>query len=97
MNINILFAILILAIIGVASLIGSTRREDGIGAYLKAFIVTIIFFAVVISIGYLDFKQKFKDWNQGVCPECGEKWIFKSRDRGTEYWSCDNCQLVIRH
>lgn len=96
MNINILLAILILAIIAVASLIGIMRREDGIEAFLKAFIGTIIFFAVVISIGYLDFKQKFKDWNQGVCPECGEKWIFKSSDRGTEYWACDNCQIVIR-
>ena len=97
MSINILFAILILAIIAVASLIGLMRKEDGIKAFLGAFIGTIIFFTVVISIGYLDFKQKSKDWNQGVCPECGEKWIFKSSDGGTEYWSCDNCQIVIRH
>ena len=73
------------------------------GEWGKRIIAIVVSFAVGFGLsGALtaDAMGKQKDWNDGVCPECGTPWRFASaehlRHGGTiYYYVCDNCGKII--
>lgn len=100
--IYIILGLFVFSLIYFFTIVGMTNSKNKakggfIGAIGGILFVTLLFGAI-----FLDNKIDNEVWNNGVCPSCGEKWIFKSATatRGAHtydyYYSCDNCHDVIR-
>lgn len=85
-------------------LIGLGSFFYGVSNKLECFIVMLVTTFVLSCIfGLLTTNMAMKDnkeWNNGVCPSCGQVWEFKggSQCRGsyTYYYSCDDCHINIK-
>lgn len=65
-----------------------------------AFIGLVIAMAISGALT-LDSWIKHKDWNNGVCVECGGEYKFKSAAKArngaeTRYYTCEDCDHLIR-
>lgn len=74
----------------------SNKFECFIAALATTLVLSCAFGALTTSITITDKKE----WNNGICPSCGQVWEFKggSQYRGshTYYYSCDNCHINIK-
>ena len=77
---------------------------ENIKSKVKKWIVGIITAALVsgaiIAACVTDRNIDMEQWNNGVCPQCGELWVFKGASRNKNstyyYYSCDKDQIVIK-
>jgi predicted RNA-binding Zn-ribbon protein involved in translation (DUF1610 family) len=60
---------------------------------LVVIIISVILTAIVVTvISLLVSYSEYKNWNGGVCPNCGEKLrYFDTDSQGGEGWTCDKC------
>ena len=52
-------------------------------------LIIILILTVLSNIVFERIKQK-KDWNNGRCPKCNGKWIFKTDDYYEREYVCEN-------
>lgn len=61
--------------------------------------ITLVLSSILGSWTASRAMEDKKEWNDGVCPSCGQVWEFKggSQYKGshTYYYSCDNCHINI--
>lgn len=98
----IILAIFAFSIIYLFTIIGMTGSKGKVkGGFIGA-IWGIIFMTFLYGAIFLDARVDDEAWNNGVCPSCGQEWVFKSGSaiRGAHgheyYYSCDDCHNTIR-
>lgn len=77
---------------------------ENIQSEIAKWIIGIIVAALVsgaITVALIAEKNEdIKQWNNGVCPQCGELWEFKgatdNKNHTYYYYSCDKDQIVIK-
>lgn len=57
-------------------------------------IVTTIIALVIGCIISLIYCRQEKEWNNGYCKECGEKWELFDVERGTYYYKDSNGHIT---
>lgn len=76
---------------------------ENIQSEIAKWIIGIIVAALVsgaITVALIAEKNEdIKQWNNGICPQCGELWEFKGATKYKTYtsyfYSCDKDQIVI--
>lgn len=82
----------------VVSLMENTKSKakKWVVGIITSILVSGAITAALVANRNIDMEQ----WNNGVCPQCGELWEFKgatSNHTNTYYYySCDKDQIVIR-
>lgn len=73
--------------------------SNKLGCFIGALVTTFVLSCVVGLLTTNMVMEDRKEWNNGVCPSCGQVWEFKggSQYRGshTYYYSCDDCHINI--
>ena len=81
----------------VTSLMENT--ESKVKKWIVGIITAILVSGAITAALVADRKADIKQWNNGVCPQCGELWEFKGATRHKTstryYYSCDKDQIVI--
>lgn len=77
------------------------ENDSKIKGWIYAFIVSCLFGLILGGGMYIEEASDIDQWNEGVCPVCGEQWVFKNADHRRNggdiyYYSCDNDQIIIR-
>ena len=81
----------------VVSLMENTKSK------IKKWVVGIVTAALasgaIIAMCVRDRNIDMEQWNNGICPQCGELWEFKGATRYKNhisyFYSCDKDQIVI--
>lgn len=61
---------------------------------MKALIL-LFFIILFFGITYYAMYREKKDWNNGICPICGNKLRqFYTNLQGDDGWTCDNCDYT---
>lgn len=76
---------------------------ENIQLEIAKWIIGIIVAALVsgaITVALIAEKNEdIKQWNNGICPQCGELWEFKGatkyKNHTSYFYSCDKDQIVI--
>lgn len=81
----------------VVSLMENTKSKakKWVVGIITSILVSGAITAALVANRNIDMKQ----WNNGVCPQCGELWEFKGATRykthTSYFYSCDKDQIVI--
>lgn len=82
----------------VVSLMENTKSKAK--KWVVGIITSILVSGAITAALVADRNTDMEQWNNGVCPQCGELWEFKgatSNHTNTYYYySCDKDQIVIR-
>ncbi len=81
------------------SLDGKFHLKNVIISLILGFVIAFISIAL-IKANNKQNEKKIKEWNNGYCTECGEKYrladIVSTRQGSTHYYYiCDNCQKIV--
>lgn len=82
----------------VVSLMENTKSKAK--KWVVGIITSILVSGAITAALVADRNIDMEQWNNGVCPQCGELWEFKgatsNRTNTYYYYSCDKDQIVIR-
>lgn len=81
----------------VVSLMENTKSK--VKKWIVGIITAILVSGAITAALVADRKADIKQWNNGVCPQCGELWEFKGatkyKNHTSYFYSCDKDQIVI--
>lgn len=81
----------------VVSLMENTQSK--IAKWIVSIIVAVLVSGAMTASLIAEKNENIKQWNNGVCPQCGELWKFKSatkyKNHTSYFYSCDKNQIVI--
>lgn len=52
--------------------------------------VIMVWIILLIVLYLILSKLEKRRWNNGVCPQCGKPWRYKSRNKKERIYMCDN-------
>lgn len=52
--------------------------------------VIIVWIILLIVLCFIFSKLEKRKWNNGICPQCGKPWRYKSRNKKERIYMCDN-------
>lgn len=81
----------------ITSLMENTQSE--IAKWIVGIIVAALVSGAITAAPIAEKNEDIKQWNNGVCPQCGELWEFKGatkyKNHTSYFYSCDKDQIVI--
>ena len=81
----------------IVSLMENTQSE--ITKWIVGIIVAALVSGAITASLIAEKNKDIKQWNNGICPQCGELWKFKGATKYKNYtsyfYSCDKDQIVI--
>ena len=98
----IAFVILLLSVgaffgLIVVSLMENTKSKAK--KWVVGIITSILVSGAMTASLIAEKNEDIKQWNNGICPQCGELWEFKGatkyKNHTSYFYSCDKDQIVI--
>lgn len=81
----------------IVSLMENIQSE--IAKWIVGIIVAALVSGAIIASLIAEKNEDIKQWNNGICPQCGELWEFKGatkyKTHTSYFYSCDKDQIVI--
>lgn len=81
----------------VVSFMENTKSE--IVKWIVGIIVAALVSGAITAALIAEKNEDIKQWNNGICPQCGELWEFKGatkyKNHTSYFYSCDKDQIVI--
>ena len=64
------------------------RNED---SWLSIIIPLIIAIALIFALVFGVNSCSASAWNDGICPDCGERYELRGASKGLKYYACPEC------
>lgn len=81
----------------VVSLMENTKSK--VKKWVVGIITSILVSSAITAALIADRNMDMEQWNNGICPQCGELWEFKGatkyKNHTSYFYSCDKDQIVI--